>query len=133
MGNHKRLNRKRALQRVDEQLALLDRWYTTIATDEVGYDPQLVGDVATKLLSDLALVVMLRNDLRHRRRQLLQWSAEELELVDIPNDPLLLGTLLQDEAAWEELTTTAKAQHRTVPEQLLKRLHHARAKEAAGR
>jgi hypothetical protein len=122
MTKPKALDSARARKRIDDQLATLDRWYTTILTDEVGYDPTLVGDVATKLLSDLAVLVLLRNGLRHRRRQLLTYDDEELELVDIPSDPLLIGWAEHDEAVME--------QRCSVPELLVQRLRQARAKDA---
>ncbi len=133
MPKPKRLNRKRELKRIDEQVALLDRWYTTVLTDEVGYDPKLVGDVATKLLSDLALVVMLRNGLRHERQRLLTWDDQERELVDVPQDRLLLGWLARDAATIAELDALAKQRGVRVPELIIERLRQARSQEAAGR
>jgi hypothetical protein len=95
----------------------------------VGYDPTLVGEVATKLLSDLALVVLLRNGLRRWRRQVLTYN-DDLELVDLPTDALLIGWAHHDAATVAQLDALAKAQGCSVPELLLTRLRQARTKEA---
>ncbi len=59
MTKPKRLNRKRELKRIDEQLAIVDRLAKVLLSGDAAYDTPLIHDVVTKLLSDDAVVVML--------------------------------------------------------------------------